>query len=310
MIDNEDPANSDNLASLATALRSLIDADPRPFYLSAAPQCPYPDLSVPVSQFISTIDFWFVQFYNNPSCQVDAGPGFLASLQLWSDTLAAGSGSPDKKARLKSRSLSGSGPGGHQLHHAHRHPSQHPRHRPTTDVDAKNPFDLNVLKVVDSRSVSNGVTSPLLFIGTAAFSWDTGGGSSNGYVTPSAYAAILQDVKNLNLPNLAGAAFWDGAYLVTSVEIVDGEPKTLADVVKDVLGPESLDDDDDGSDVEPPVDTRRKRSISNNTESEVKRSADAADKKSKHKSRRKGRNNNNNVDKVDEEANMWRGRRI
>ncbi|KIV95769.1 hypothetical protein PV10_03384 [Exophiala mesophila] len=305
--DNEDPANSDNLASLATALRSLMDADPRPFYLSAAPQCPYPDLSVPVPQFISTIDFWFVQFYNNPSCQVDAGPGFLASLQLWSDTLGAGSGSPDKKARMKPRFVSGSGPGGHQLQHTHRRPSQHPRHRPATDVDATNPFDVPVLKSIDSRSVNNGVTSPLLFIGTAAFSWDTGGGSSNGYVTPSAYAAILQDVKNLNLPNLAGAAFWDGAYLVTGVEIVDGEPRTLADVVKDVLRPEALDDDDD--DVDPPLDTRRKRSMSNESETGMKRSADVVDRKPKHKSRRKGRNNNNNFDQVDEAASMWRGRR-
>lgn len=317
-IDNEDPANSGNLVYLATALRSLMDADPRPFYLSAAPQCPYPDASVPVSQFISTIDFWFVQFYKNPSCQVDAGPGFLSSLQLWSETLASGPGSPDRKARLKARSGSD---GNHHSHH--RRNSQHPRHRPATwrhrdsttpisnkrqsdsDSDAISPLGMSISDSIGRRSSSYGVTWPLLFIGTAAFNWDMadGGGSSsssNGYVTPQTYAAILEDVKSLNLPNLAGAVFWDGAHLVTNVEIVDGQPKTLSDVVRDVLRPHPLEEervgggenDGDGSDddygVEGPETKRSKRSMSNNTNREPKRAADV-DKKNRNKNKNKNR---------------------
>lgn len=151
-----------------------------------------------------------------------------------------------------------------------------------------------------------------MFIGTAAFNWDTtdnsgGGGSGNGYVTPQTYATILQDVKSLDLPNLAGAVFWDGAHLVTNVEIVDGQPKTLSDVVRDVLRPDPLeeervgggendvdgdsdggDDDDDDYGVEGPETKRSKRSVSNKTNRESKRAADV-DKKNRNKNRNKNR---------------------
>lgn len=163
-----------------------------------------------------------------------------------------------------------------------------------------------------SSSSSYGVTWPLLFIGTAAFNWDTtdnsgGGGSGNGYVTPQTYATILQDVKSLDLPNLAGAVFWDGAHLVTNVEIVDGQPKTLSDVVRDVLRPDPLEeervgggendvdgdgdgDDDDDYGLEGPETKRSKRSMSNKTNRESKRAADV-DKKNRNKNRRKSRSN-------------------
>lgn len=36
----------------------------------------------------TSLDFIFVQFYNNPSCNLNS-PGFLASLQAWSDDLTA-----------------------------------------------------------------------------------------------------------------------------------------------------------------------------------------------------------------------------
>lgn len=56
-----------NMAPFANRLRALTDADPsRQYFLTAAPQCPYPDaadkdiLNGPVS-----VDAVFVQFYNN-----------------------------------------------------------------------------------------------------------------------------------------------------------------------------------------------------------------------------------------------------
>jgi len=85
-LDNEthDPAHYDTLAS---AFRSFFAADTsKPYYLSAAPQCPYPDASIPLSALAQT-DFVFVQFYNNPSCDL-SGDGFGASFATWSADLA------------------------------------------------------------------------------------------------------------------------------------------------------------------------------------------------------------------------------
>lgn len=64
----------------------------KPFYLSAAPQCPNPDASDPTSLLL-LCDFVWVQFYNNPSCEIGTS-GFIASLQGWSRTLSS------SKARL------------------------------------------------------------------------------------------------------------------------------------------------------------------------------------------------------------------
>ena len=36
----------------------------------------------------TSIDFVWVQFYNNPACNLDSGAGFLDSLQAWSDDLS------------------------------------------------------------------------------------------------------------------------------------------------------------------------------------------------------------------------------
>jgi chitinase len=62
------------------------------FYLSAAPQCPNPDASDPTSLLL-LCDFVWVQFYNNPSCNIGT-LGFTPSLQSWSQTLSS------SKARL------------------------------------------------------------------------------------------------------------------------------------------------------------------------------------------------------------------
>lgn len=61
----------------------------RRFYLSAAPQCPRPDASIPET-VLHMADYVFVQFYNNPECNLNAGAGFLNSVQAWSMDLANG----------------------------------------------------------------------------------------------------------------------------------------------------------------------------------------------------------------------------
>jgi len=74
--------------TFVTALRSQYANDPsKTYYISAAPQCPRPDPSIPPGA-LHNADFVWVQFYNNPACNLDS-PGFDASFAAWSADLAA-----------------------------------------------------------------------------------------------------------------------------------------------------------------------------------------------------------------------------
>lgn len=66
-IENNDPTG---YAALATKLREYFSSGSKDYYLSAAPQCVYPDASVGDLLENADIDFAFVQFYNN-YCNVD-----------------------------------------------------------------------------------------------------------------------------------------------------------------------------------------------------------------------------------------------
>ncbi|GAV54123.1 hypothetical protein ZYGR_0AK06250 [Zygosaccharomyces rouxii] len=57
-------------AALATALRKKFQESNKQFYISAAPQCYYPDASVGDLLGNAQVDFAFIQFYNN-YCSVD-----------------------------------------------------------------------------------------------------------------------------------------------------------------------------------------------------------------------------------------------
>lgn len=72
-----------------------MNKDPtRKYYISAAPQCPRPDASIPLDA-MQQMDFVFVQFYNNAAANCDVGqPGFLDSFKAWSSDLAANGGGP------------------------------------------------------------------------------------------------------------------------------------------------------------------------------------------------------------------------
>lgn len=62
-IENNNPKG---YATLANKLRSYFSEDSsKTYYLSAAPQCPYPDASVGDLLENASIDFAFIQFYNN-----------------------------------------------------------------------------------------------------------------------------------------------------------------------------------------------------------------------------------------------------
>jgi chitinase len=89
-VDNESGTTA-HLAPLISALRALFQssAATKPYFLSAAPQCPRPDASIPLSSMQTSLDFVWVQFYNNPSCNLASGTSFLNSLAAWSGDLAA-----------------------------------------------------------------------------------------------------------------------------------------------------------------------------------------------------------------------------
>jgi chitinase len=91
-IDNENhnPAYYD---TFATALRQQFDSDPtKTHYISASPECPMPDASIPLG-VLAAADFVWVQFYNNPECNFDSS-GFESSFAAWSANLSNGSTTP------------------------------------------------------------------------------------------------------------------------------------------------------------------------------------------------------------------------
>ncbi|KAI1175072.1 glycoside hydrolase superfamily [Nemania sp. FL0916] len=85
-----------NVQVFAQQLRKLMDLEKsRKFYLSAAPQCPFPDASLgPVLQgdMATVLDFAFIQFYNNPPCEVRTPDSFMKSLEQWDAEWAKPSG--------------------------------------------------------------------------------------------------------------------------------------------------------------------------------------------------------------------------
>lgn len=84
-IDNEDHT-TDYYEVFASALRALFATDTsKTYYISAAPQCPIPDASISLP-VMAQADFVWVQFYNNPSCNLDTN-AFQESFAAWSSSL-------------------------------------------------------------------------------------------------------------------------------------------------------------------------------------------------------------------------------
>lgn len=63
-------------------MRSLMESDgSKTYYLSAAPQCPYPDQSEPLD-VCKLLDMVWVQFYNNGDCNI-AQSDFASAVSNW-----------------------------------------------------------------------------------------------------------------------------------------------------------------------------------------------------------------------------------
>lgn len=102
-------------AAFADKMREYYDSDTsKAYYLSAAPQCPYPDAYVGTALSSSVFDFIFVQFYNN-YCGMNVWEADAANANFnydtW-DTFVKSSPNPDAKLFLGvpgSSSAAGSG---------------------------------------------------------------------------------------------------------------------------------------------------------------------------------------------------------
>ncbi|KAJ8119442.1 hypothetical protein ONZ43_g3605 [Nemania bipapillata] len=85
-----------NIHVFTQQLQKLMDQEKtRKFYMSAAPQCPYPDMNLnPVLQgaMATALDFVFIQFYNNAPCDLRTRDGFKKSLETWDLQWAKSSG--------------------------------------------------------------------------------------------------------------------------------------------------------------------------------------------------------------------------
>ncbi|KAL9000975.1 MAG: hypothetical protein Q9169_000459 [Polycauliona sp. 2 TL-2023] len=91
-VDNEDHSTA-FYNTFTSSLRTTMNADTsKRYYISAAPQCPRPDASIPL-EAMQSMDFVFVQFYNNGDCNIGQ-PGFAASLKAWSQDLSAKGNGP------------------------------------------------------------------------------------------------------------------------------------------------------------------------------------------------------------------------
>ncbi|KQK09026.1 acidic endochitinase [Brachypodium distachyon] len=72
--------NQAHYDELATFLSQLGAQGGKKMYLTAAPQCPYPDASLDRALQTGLFDNVWVQFYNNPPCQYTSGSGDASSL--------------------------------------------------------------------------------------------------------------------------------------------------------------------------------------------------------------------------------------
>ncbi|KAF8640779.1 hypothetical protein AX17_000428 [Amanita inopinata Kibby_2008] len=84
-------------ASFARRIRSLAKGADKQYYLSAAPQCPFPDRKIGEALNNAPFDFVFVQFYNN-YCEVSAPSKF--NFDTWDKWARNESPNPNVKVFL------------------------------------------------------------------------------------------------------------------------------------------------------------------------------------------------------------------
>ncbi|OTB17575.1 glycoside hydrolase family 18 protein [Daldinia sp. EC12] len=112
-------STTQNFAPFASKLRSLMDADgSKKYYLSAAPQCPYPDAAMnDMLNGVISFDFIMIQFYNNYCGVSSFVPGSTTqnnfNFQTWDDWAKNTSKNKNVKVLLGVPANTGAG-GGYQ----------------------------------------------------------------------------------------------------------------------------------------------------------------------------------------------------
>lgn len=96
-------ATANNLPAFGQKLRSLMDAaGGKKFYLTAAPQCVYPDAAVGAALNAVSFDFLMIQFYNNycgvTNFQEGSATQTAFNFDVWDNW--AKTASPNKNVRL------------------------------------------------------------------------------------------------------------------------------------------------------------------------------------------------------------------
>ena len=94
LADNESHSHT-QISTFVKVLREELDKDTsKKYYITAAPQCPRPDESIPLDA-MQLMDFVWVQFYNNVQSNCNANqPGFSASFEAWTKDLSANGAGP------------------------------------------------------------------------------------------------------------------------------------------------------------------------------------------------------------------------
>jgi chitinase len=111
-------ATTNNIAAFGQKLRNLIDSRSvsKPIYLTAAPQCVYPDAANgPALQGAVSFDFIMIQFYNNwcgtSNFQEGSSTQYAFNFDVWDNWAKTVSANPDVKVLLGIPANTGAGGG-------------------------------------------------------------------------------------------------------------------------------------------------------------------------------------------------------
>ena len=89
--------NTAGSSNFVKAIRARMDGSGKKYWLTAAPQCPFPDAYLgpapgrPLGDALHAFDYLFVQFYNNKGCGRGAVSAVTSSFAKWAE-LAKGGG--------------------------------------------------------------------------------------------------------------------------------------------------------------------------------------------------------------------------
>lgn len=85
-------SNGDHFDDLATDL-SQYSSQGKKVYLSAAPQCPYPDAHLNTALQTGLFDYVWIQFYNNAPCEYSSGStaNLISAWNTWTSSVTASS---------------------------------------------------------------------------------------------------------------------------------------------------------------------------------------------------------------------------